>query len=86
MDQDVFLFSRKRMEISGVEEVESFSDTGITALTALGHLTVEGGELRIESFSAEAGKLVIRGSVDSFSYDGDDSEAPRRGFFGRWFR
>lgn len=86
MDQDVILCSRKRMELSGIEEVESFSESEITAASALGRIAVCGSELKIESFSAETGKLVIRGSVDSFSYDGDDSDLSRRGFFGRWFR
>ena len=86
MDQNVSLYARKRMELTGVEEVEGFSDTLVTLRTSLGRAAVEGNGLRIDSFSTEAGKLVILGEIDSLSYYGEENGEERRGFFGRWFR
>ena len=85
MDQDVILYSRKRMELSGVEEVESFTDAEIVLQTSLGRAVVEGSSLRIESFSTERGALVIRGEFDGFSYEDPSEGGDRRGFFQRFF-
>lgn len=85
MEQDVILTSRERMEISGVEEVERFTDGEIALVTSLGRAVVEGSSLKIESFSTERGALVIRGQIDGFSYEEPVDEGERRGFFGRFF-
>ena len=90
MDQDVCLFSRKRMELGGIEEVESFSETEIVLVSSLGRIAVNGSGLKIGRFSAEQGTLELTGTVDAFVYleglDGDGGEREKRGFFGRLFR
>jgi len=86
MDQDVRLYSRKKMELSGVEEVESFTDTEILLQTALGRVVIEGSGLKIDSFSTEDGALVLHGEIDGFSYEDPAADGERRGFFGRLFR
>ena len=43
--QDVCLFSRKKMELTGIEEVESFTDSLITAASVLGMIAIEGRNL-----------------------------------------
>ena len=86
MDQDVCLFSRARMELTGIEEVESFSETEILLLSSLGRIAVEGGELKIGTFSAEKGTLELTGRVDSFAYYGERETEGKKGLFGRLFR
>ena len=87
MDQDVCLFSRKRMELKGIEEVESFSETEIVLQSSLGLIAVNGSGLKIDRFSAEKGELELTGTVDAFAYlDGEREEGGRRGLFGRLFR
>ncbi len=87
MDQDVCLFSRKRMEMTGIGEVESCTDTEIILLSEAGRIAVSGSGLKIGNFSAESGKLFLTGTVDALQYiDGEQEEGGRRGFFGRLFR
>ena len=87
MDQDVCLFSRKRMELKGIEEGESFSETEIILQSSLGLIAVNGSGLKIGRFSAEKGELELSGTVDAFAYlEEDGGERERRGFFGRLFR
>ena len=87
MDQDVCLFSRKRMELKGIEEVESFSETEIILVSSLGRIAVNGSGLKIGGFSAEKGDLTLTGTVDAFSYlDAEGGEGERRGLFRRLFR
>ena len=86
MDQDVCLFSRKRMELKGIEEVESFSDAEIVLVSSLGRIAVSGSGLRIGHFSAEKGELELTGNVDAFAYLDGEEEGERRGLLGRLFR
>ncbi len=81
MEQDVCLFSRKRMEISGVEEVAGFTDEMITLLSSLGMIAVEGKELKIESFSVESGKIIMSGEFDSFYYYSNKDDGAKKGFW-----
>ncbi len=80
--QDICVFSRKRMELSGIEEVESFTEEAITVSSTLGMISIEGRALKIESFSVEKGELKINGEFDSVYYLGKKSEE-KRGFFSR---
>lgn len=85
--QDVCLFSRERMELSGIEEVESFTDEVITASSILGMIGIEGKNLKIESFSAESGNLKITGSIDSlYYYNVEDKFQEKHGIFSKLFR
>ena len=84
--QDICLFSRKRMELTGIEEVESFTDEQITVASTLGMIAVEGKNLKIESFNTENGALKINGEFDSFYYYGKQEKEEKKGLFARWFR
>lgn len=86
MEQNVCLFSRRRMELTGIDEVESFSEEQITLKTELGMIAVDGHSLKIESFSTENGELAIVGEFDSFYYYGKKESGEKRGFFGKIFK
>jgi len=68
---NVALVGRKRLTVSGVEEVESFDENTIVMSTALGLLVVRGAELHIEALSLEGGDLKVEGEVDSLTYEED---------------
>ncbi|MBQ8186920.1 MAG: YabP/YqfC family sporulation protein [Clostridia bacterium] len=81
--QDVCLFSRKKMELTGIEEVESFTDELITVASSLGMIAVDGRNLKIESFSTGDGNLRITGEIDSVSYYAKREKQEKSGFFSR---
>ncbi len=85
VNQDIHLFSRKRMELTGIEEVESFTENTIVLKSALGSVSVEGEGLKIESFSTDKGELIIDGKIDSLCYFGSESGV-KKGFFARLTR
>ena len=72
------LISREYLDVTGILEVESFTDTSVVAASSLGTLSVEGEEIRIESFSSETGRLVVRGKIDGFFYYGDSDGKKKR--------
>lgn len=84
--QDVCLFSRKRMELTGIEEVESFTEEQIVLASLLGMIAVEGRHLKIESFSMEAGELKITGEIDSVYYYEKSGSGEKKGMLARLFQ
>ncbi|MBE6626100.1 MAG: hypothetical protein E7628_02810 [Ruminococcaceae bacterium] len=84
-EQNVCLFSRSRMEISGVEEVESLTEEQIVLSSDLGMIAIDGRGLKMESFSTERGEVKLVGEVDSFYYYGKRDKGEKRGVFGKLF-
>ena len=82
-EQNVFLYSRKRLEMSGVCDVTSFSDTEVEVTLNEGCLAVEGTELKIESFSSQTGAIEISGTVSSIYYFGEVTRQKKGLFRGR---
>jgi len=60
--------NRKKLKITGVSDVDSFSDTSVCADTSMGKLTVKGENLKISRLNTEEGELVIDGKVNSMEY------------------
>ena len=84
--QDVCLFSRRRMELTGIREVDRFTDEQITVTSDLGAIAVEGKELKIESFNSEQGILKINGEFDCFYYYSKPDGDGKKGIFSKLFR
>ena len=80
----VTLLDRNRLEITGVEEVESFDEGTIIMSTNRGELVVRGQGLHIGTLSLEGGALKVDGTVESLSYE--DTPEDRGGLLSRLFR
>ena len=81
VDQSVHMSGRTRIELTGITDVESFSDTSVIACSSLGNISIDGEELKIESFSSDTGRLIVNGNLYGFCYFG--REVRRRGLFSR---
>ena len=62
------LTDRRRLTVSGVEDVESFDEDAVVLDTNGGTLTVRGSGLKIEKLSLDGGELVVEGRIDSLDY------------------
>ncbi|SMC54734.1 sporulation protein YabP [Papillibacter cinnamivorans] len=80
----IVMEGREHLSVSGVEDVESFDETGIVMITSQGTLVVRGNELRIGKLNLEGGELSVEGTIDSLTYEEDLRE--RGGLFSRLFR
>ncbi len=80
--QNLILENRKRLSVSGVEEVSGFDETFVRLRTVLGELTVYGEELRVEELSVESGELMVSGNVAALEYG---ETAPKRRPLSRLF-
>lgn len=81
MPHALTLSDRRRLTVSGVDDVESFDDREITLYTAGGVLAVRGSGLKIEKLTIDGGELLVEGRIDSLEYS--DTPAQRRGLLGR---
>lgn len=67
--------NRKRLVISGVKEVEGFTETEVSLYTEMGQLTVRGKNLHVSQVNTDTGELIMTGDlVNSLVY----SDKPRR--------
>lgn len=75
------LSERRRLAVSGVDDVESFDEEAVNLATAAGTLAIRGSGLRIEKLSLDGGELVVEGKIDCLDYS--DAAPARRGLLGR---
>ena len=75
--------NRDRLELDGVINVEGFGEEYLILSTAIGELTVEGSDLKIESLTKENGEILIIGKINGLFYKEDRTE---KGFFKKIFR
>ena len=73
---------RKRMDISGVREVDSFDELGVILKTVCGELTVEGKDIKVSVLDTDRGVVSLEGKIDALFYS-DNEDVKKRGFFGK---
>ena len=75
---------RQRLNLTGVEDVESFDEQSIVAVTTGGVLIIQGEALRIERLSLDVGELLVEGTISALAYE--DEQKSSGGLFKRFFR
>lgn len=68
------LTERKKLTMTGVQEVVSFDEHQVILKTALGILTVQGSDLQLKQLSPEGGAVAVEGQIVALFY-----EQPRQG-------
>lgn len=70
------------MNVTGVEDVESFDETVIVMNTSQGNLIVRGSGLHIGKISLDVGQLSVEGVINELSYEEKQTQG---GFWQRLF-
>ena len=73
---------RDGIRISGVCEVESFDDGGVSLDTVSGNMAIEGEGLKVTTLNTADGIVEITGKLNGIYYF-DGKPAQKRGLFGR---
>ena len=71
----VTLADRKRLSLTGVEDVDCFNEQLIVLRTSLGTLTIAGAGLNISRLSLEDGRVEVDGEVEALEYSGGRKKA-----------
>lgn len=70
-EQNLFLYSKKRLEITGIADVLEFTENSLElALSSEGYLGIDGEDLKIDYFSTDSGKVCIHGNICGMFYYG----------------
>ena len=80
---DLIVESRRKVTMTGINDVESFDEETIIAQSGCGEISIHGKGLKISRLSVESGDMSVEGEIDSVIY----SEAKATGsFLSRVFR
>jgi len=71
---NIIMENRKKVSISGVDDVDSFDDDAVTLYTQGGMLSVKGENLHINKLSLESGEVIVEGEIVSLLYTDDVKE------------
>lgn len=77
------LQDRKKMAVSGVNEVVNFDEHQVMIATTMGTLIVRGSSLHVDQLSLDSGELRLTGRIDIIEYD---DSVTTGGFFRRLFQ
>ena len=72
--QNLVLENRKKLSVSGVNDVLSFDDQVVMVDTELGLLTVKGENIRINKLSLDTAEVIIEGERSSLAYSQNKQE------------
>lgn len=84
MPHNIIMENRKKLTVSGVEDIDSFDEQTIVAVTELGELTIRGWNLHIIRLNLEQSELCVEGEISSLTYT--DTRPKAQGFFAKVMR
>ncbi len=70
--QNINMEDRKKMLVTGVENVESFNDNTIILKTINGGMIIKGEGLNINNLNVEDGNVKIHGKINGINYTSKD--------------
>lgn len=71
-NQNITIEDRKKILVTGVEQVENFNDNTIILTTINGGITIKGEELNISKLNVEDGNVKIQGKINGVNYSSRD--------------
>ena len=77
------LSERKKLTMTGAEEVVSFDETTVVVKTTLGTLVIQGEHLQLKQLTLEGGNVAVEGEIGSLQYEQNRADS---GWLGRLFR
>ena len=80
---NLMLDNRRKLIISGAEDVSGFNEETVSVKTTAGTLIIKGSGLHIEKLNLETGDVSVEGMINSLQYIGSDSSRSR---FSKLFR
>ncbi len=83
--QNIIIENRRRISVSGVDEVDSFDERDMILQTNMGTLSIKGDNLHINKFNIETGELIIDGDVDEVIYHDIGGYGKKGSFLSKMF-
>ena len=83
---NIILENRKKLVLTGVEEVISFDDEKILLNTKLGFLTIKGSDLKMNKLDVQNGDVIIVGNVSSIVYSSKEVKKEKESIISKLFK
>lgn len=83
---NIVLENRKKLSLTGVEEVISFDDEKILLNTKLGFLTIKGSELKMNKLDVQNGDVIISGIISSIVYSSKEVKKEKESIISKLFK
>ena len=77
----VTITNRRTMTLTGVCDVECFSDTQVELKTCMGGLLIKGKGLVINKLNTDTGELNVNGEINSIQYTAKKKDGIFTGLF-----
>ncbi len=77
----LMLDNRKKLVITGAEDVSGFNEETVSLKTSAGGLIIRGSDLRIDRLNLETGDVTVEGTVNSLQYTGGAGKSRFSGLF-----
>lgn len=84
--QNLILENKEKLNITGVEYVDSFNDERVILSTTKGVLIVRGLKLNISKLNVEEGRLVVKGVINSINYSDKETERQKGNIIKKIFK
>lgn len=84
IEHSLYMSNRKSMTLSGVKDVLSFDENGVSIITVMGNIAIKGSNIKIGSFNTETGDMQMDGKFSAVVYLDDRGE--KENFFKRLWR
>lgn len=80
------LESRKKLLLTGVDEVVNFNDRLIVLNTCMGGLNIKGEGLKMTKLDVHNGEIIIIGKINSFVYVNAENVKDTESVFSKLFK
>ena len=82
LDHDVIITSRKKIQMTGINDVTSFDDGQVMAQNTDSDISIEGENLKIEKFDSQSGVLTVNGKINGLYYYGTSPSKKKKSIKG----
>lgn len=83
--QNVIMESRRKISVSGIEDVDSFNENEVIIYTNMGLIEIKGREIHMNKLSLEVGEIILEGEFDSIVYVEEGAAKSKKGLFSKLF-
>ncbi|MGI6413350.1 MAG: sporulation protein YabP [Syntrophomonadaceae bacterium] len=78
-DHTIRLVNRKNMELTGINNVNTFDEQLILLETGMGLISISGQDLHITKLNLDEGKVDLEGSINSVEYKAQGADVKTKG-------
>lgn len=82
----VVIDQREKLNVTGVQDVDSFNENEVIFITSCGAVTISGEDLHINRLNLEDGQLIVEGRIQSLDYSDHEEQRQSVGFFKKMFK